>query len=377
MEKPINIKFGSGPTRKFPLWDISKIDTSSIGVSHRGKIGLNRIKKLQTLIRDVLEIPNTHKIAFVSGGATSAFEFLLWNLLSDNNEIDIFSSGVFGNLWNYDIVNELKLKNSNNISSEFGEAPNFLLHKNEKDAVFVFTETTTGVSVENLDWINDNRNGLTICDATSAVFCTNIDWHKLDATAFSLQKGIGGEGGLGIVILNDRAIKRINSTKPNWPMPRLFRIPKINNEIDKGFFDCCTINTISLLTVEDMILSLEWAKNIGGLGKLIEIVEDNYNITKQLVENNEWLKFLVQNEKYRAKNVACIEILDKEFNSINDWNFLKKISSFLEQSEVALDILNHSKSKPCLRIWLGPAVQKNDIKSLFDWIKIAYLNETE
>jgi phosphoserine aminotransferase len=375
--KPKNVKFGSGPTRKNPSWSLHSVCQESLGCSHRGVVGLRSIKKMLSLLREVLQIPPTHHIAILNGGGTGAFEFLLWNLLSENTSIDVFSAGIFGNLWQFDIANELRLKNYRSFCSNIGESPNFQAHEQHRDCVFVFTETTAGTNVPNLDWIGNNRTGLSICDATAAAFCTQLQWEKLDATSFSLQKGIGGEGGLGVIVINDRAIERLNSliNSVAVPTPRLLRVPRLEDKsIDMSFFDGYCINTISLLTVEDANTNLTWAKEIGGLCALVDRVNENYEAVKCAISELKmnWLDFLVKNESIRAKNISCLKI-----NCCDEWELYQKISNFLFENDVAVDILNHKKSKPALRIWCGPTVDVNDIQALMPWLNEAYAITTQ
>lgn len=312
LQKPKNPRFGSGPTRKTDLWESMEsigFKTETIGTSHRGKRGVSLIKNVQSLIRQILLIPETHEIGFVSGGGTGAMEFLLWNLLGTRT-VDVFSAGIFGNHWITDIKNELKITDINIYKSDFARSPNFSEYNINNDCVFVWHETTAGTIVPNCDWLGENKKSLTICDATSAVFCSEIPWDKIDATAFSWQKGIGGEPGIGTVVMNKKAISHLANDKP-WAIPRLFRIKKNEpnaSEINLDFFDCKVINTMSLLLFQDMFISLQWAKNIGGLDVLLKRVKQNFACVKSFIEKNDLLKFLVEDASYRSEISVCLEI---------------------------------------------------------------------
>jgi phosphoserine aminotransferase len=370
LEKPNNPRFGSGPTRKVASWSLESIKTESLGVSHRNEIGLARIRHFTTTLRSVLAIPTTHHIAILNGGGTGAIEFLLWNLLG-SNAVDVFVAGIFGELWYFDIKHELKLKHVRRIASDVGQSPNFHEYDNGHDCVFVFSETTAGTTVPNTDWIRRDRAGLTICDATSAVGCVDIPWDKLDAVSFSFQKWLGGEGGLGVIAINNRGVNRCNSNSiaAKHPIPRLFRLPRVpsSGDVDMGFFKGYTINTVSLLTIEDALIALRWASQVGGLSALIQRIEKNFEIIEKWVSQQDWINFFVEDKKSRNKSSVCLTVKNHD-----NWPFLRKMSDFLQQHKVAFDILNHTQSKPALRIWAGPAVDSDEIRKLLPWLKEAY-----
>lgn len=373
--KPQNHKFGSGPTRKIKKESFQFFEDAFLGISHRGTQGIKRITYLLELMKKTLQIPDTHKIALVSGSGTGAMEFLIWNLLGPL-PLDVFSTGVFGNHWLYDVTHELKLNNVHIFQSAIGEGSDFSLHNPNHDCVFVWNETPSGTVIAHTNWIADDRKALTLCDLTSAVFCTKIPWEKLDAASFSWQKGIGGEAGIGTIVLGPRALTRLELYTPQWPMPRLFRIPfSIENNIksiDNLFFKGHTLNTISLLTLEDMIFSLEWARDRGGLDRLIHRVHNNYNIVENWVSKIPWIDFLVKDRAIRAQHSVCFVLQNPQTKKQAEWPFLQKMALFLEENRIAVDILNHKQSVPSLRIWLGPVVEEVDIQYLLPWIEIAY-----
>jgi phosphoserine aminotransferase len=377
MKKPANIKFGSGPTRK--VWnsesELSFVDYTAIGSSHRGEIGLAKISELLKKIRKILKIPDDYKIAILNGSGTGAMEFLLWNLLSSRT-VDVFSAGIFGNHWRHDVKTEIKVPSYREFTAKFGESPDFSKYDGDNDCVFVWTETPSGTVVPNDNWIPTNRKGLSLCDATAGVFCTEIPWEKIDATAFSWQKGLGAEAGIATIVLSPRAIRRLEVSTPSWPIPRLLRIPMLltkdrERRIDERFFCGHTINTISLLLLDDMLFSLDWAVSQGGLTGLIKNVKNNYFAVKHWLEKTRWANFYVMDEDVRAQNIAIIRI-GQQNGVVADWTFLRSMAKFLATNGAALDVLNHGSSFPALRIWTGPVITSSDLELLFPWLETAY-----
>jgi phosphoserine aminotransferase len=324
-----------------------------------------------TSLREILEIPPTYKLALINGGATAATEFLLWNLLG-SKPVDMFVAGVFGRHWYHDVMNELGVRPLHSTVAPIGKSPDFTRYNPDHDCVFVWSDTPSGTVVPSADWIPGCRDGLTICDLTSIVFCDNIPWEKLDAASFSLQKGIGGEGGLGVVVLAPRAVARLDTTTPSWPIPRLYRAPREEGKrtICEDFFQGSTINTVSLLTVSDMLLSLNWAKEIGGLKELINRVNNNYKIVADWVRNTPWVDFLVKDENIRSKNSLCVTVINQGKSA--DWAYLQKMMNYLYSNNLDQGILNHPNSCPSLRFWLGPVVEEGDIHKMLRWVEEAY-----
>ncbi|MDR2464413.1 MAG: hypothetical protein LBD36_02255 [Holosporales bacterium] len=377
MLKPCDNRFSSGPTRKIKNWSVQLFDERLLGRSHRENVSLAQIDSLVSSMRHVLGIPNEYEIAIINGGATGATEFLLWNLIGIR-PVDVFSYGIFGNHWLHDVKDELKIKDINNYTASIGLLPDFSCYESNNDCVFVWSETPSGTTVPNVEWIPDDRDGVVICDVTSAVFCEDISWKKLDAASFAWQKGIGGEAGLGTIVLSPRAINRLETYTPRWPIPRLYRIPcSIRNGmkiLDEKFFHGYTINTISLLVVYDMISCLNWAESIGGLQELIRRKEHNYDIIKKWASAVSWINFLVENEKIRSKNTVCLTVMDAATGCCVDWTFLKKMTAFLEENDIAYGLLNHPHSRPSLRIWTGPVIDGLDLERLLPWIERAYFS---
>lgn len=363
-----SIKFSSGPCKKFTEIELA-YGFSSLGRSHRSNFGLSRINRVISLLRKVLEIPEDYKLAIISGSETGAMECLLWNLLGYKN-IDVLQTGVFSNHWYSDIADHLKIRNVRKFNANCFDICDFDCVNFDHDVVFCLTETTTSIAFENLDWVQTDRKGLTVCDATSAVFCQKIDWGKLDATSFSWQKGIGGEAGLGCIVLSPNAIDRLNIYNPEWPMPRIFRLCD-NGILNEGIFEGKTINTPSMLCVEDMIRIIEHVEARGGINYLFTKISENYDISKKAVSNSKNLEFCVRDEKIRAKHIICIDVTADWYKSLdetNRWRFLQKLCDDLCDENIAYDILGHILAKPHLRLWAGPTINSNDIESAIEKI---------
>ena len=385
--KPQRPFFSSGPTVKHPGWTTESLKGALLGRSHRSPAGLERIRELLSLMREILEIPEDYVLAIIPGSTTGAMECALWSLLG-KLPVDVFSCDVFGDGWVYDIVSQLKILEMHPKSRAYqapfiGSLPD-LSHANpHHDLVFVANGTTSGVLMPNISsWapskIKKNREDdvkrLVLCDATSLLFSAPLEWSLLDAVAFSWQKGLGGEGGSGMLALSKKALERLETYAPLWPVPRLFRLTK-NQIVIKGIFEGETINTPSLLCIEDCLESLKWAQRIGGLSALCNRVQSNFSVFKTWVEQTPWIDFLAQDEKAISPVSVCLKIVDTSFknlSTIEQWNFIQKIASLLESEKVAFDIRNHKFSAPSLRIWAGPTVETEDLKRLIPWIEWAY-----
>lgn len=363
-----SIKFSSGPCKKFTEIELS-YGFSSLGRSHRSNFGLSRINRVISLLRKTLEIPEDYKIAIISGSETGAMECLLWNLLGYKN-VDVLQTGVFSNHWYSDIADHLKIRNVRKFSASCFDICDFRHVNFDHDVVLCLTETTTSVAFENLDWVQNGRKGLTICDATSAVFCQKIDWEKLDATSFSWQKGIGGEAGLGCIVLSPNAVERLNIYNPEWPVPRIFRLCN-NGILNEGIFEGKTINTPSMLCIEDMIRTIKHVEARGGIDYLFAKISENYDVSKKAVLNSKNLEFCVKDEKIRAKHIICIDITADSYKGLdekNRWLFLQKLCDGLCDENIAYDILGHILAKPHLRLWAGPTINSNDIETAIEKI---------
>ena len=366
--------FSSGPCAKYPGWDINNLDTTILGRSHRAKQPKNFIEYSINLTAELLELPKDYKVAIVPASDTGAFELAMWNLLG-SRPIDVFAWESFGKGWVTDIINQLNLSNVNKIEAEYGFLPDLSKANPKNDIVFTLNGTTSGVKVPDLNWIDNNREGLTLCDATSGLFAQNVDWSKLDVTTFSWQKVLGGEAQHGMIILSPRAIDRINTYNPDWPMPKIFRIKK-SGKVDESIFTGSTINTPSLMCVADYVSALEWAKKSGGLKKLIEIANSNLDIISQWVEKNNWISFLAQDKETISNTSVCLEFASKspDGDDLDTAALSKDIQKILEEEQIGYDIGAYRDAPPGLRIWVGATVEPQDVSILLEWIEWAYFS---
>lgn len=357
----LNNKYACGPCAKFEKV-LDGFDRNILSRSHRSDFGLKKIQHLMSLIRQCLSVPEDYELAIVTGGGTGAIEMLLWSLCGAR-AIDVLQYGVFSKYWANDLINELKIPDVRVLKSDFWT----LQHKEKvdfsKDLVLCWTETTTGISARSYDWIPHDREGLVISDMTATVYCENIDWSKVDAASFSWQKGLGGEAGLGCIILSPRAIHRLKTYIPERPIPRLYRIAK-NGEINWDIFQGKMINTPSMFGIEEYKTCLEYVLDKGGLNFLLDRINQNYDAIKSILSTQSKFDFIIKDETARAKNVICLDVLDKNYKSLNEseqWGFLRHILSEFYEKEVAFDILGHIWTKPNIRIWNGPTIEKEDI----------------
>jgi len=371
--KPFRPQFSSGPCAKRPGWSLDVLKQSSLGRSHRHKVCKNKLKEVIELSKSILNIPDNYLLGIVPGSDTGAIEIAMWNLLG-SKPVTMLVWDSFGADWAKDIELQLKLKNLNIIKVDYGKLPNLNDFDFKGDIVFNWNGTTAGVCVPNGDWIKNSRDGLTICDATSAAFAMDIDWSKLDVGTFSWQKSLGGEAGHGIIILSPKAIDRINTYSPNWPIPKLFQLKK-NNEINLDIFSGSTINTPSMICVEDFLDVLNWTNEIGGLEELIRRSRDNLNIIKDWVILSSWVDFLCEDPNNISNTSICLKLIDPKLTtkSLETKNIIEKnIIKLLEENNVAFDIGSYRSAPPGLRIWGGPTVDNDDIKKLLPWLDWAY-----
>ncbi len=366
--------FSSGPCAKYPGWDINNLETTILGRSHRAKQPKNFIEYSINLTAELLELPKDYKVAIVPASDTGAFELAMWNLLGPRT-IDVFAWESFGKGWVTDIINQLNLTNVNKIEAEYGFLPDLSRANPKNDIVFTLNGTTSGVKVPDLNWIDNNREGLTLCDATSGLFAQSVDWSKLDVTTFSWQKVLGGEAQHGMIIMSPRAIERINTYHPEWPMPKIFRIKK-SGKIDESIFTGSTINTPSLMCVADYVSALEWAKKSGGVKKLIEIANTNLDIIGQWVEKNNWISFLAQDKETISNTSVCLEFASKspDGDDLDTAALSKDIQKILEEEQIGYDIGAYRDAPPGLRIWIGATVEPQDVSILLEWIEWAYFS---
>ena len=371
--KPIRPEFSSGPCAKRPGWSLDVLKESSLGRSHRHKVCKNKLKEVIDLTKSILKVPDDYLVGIVPGSDTGAIEIAMWNLLG-LKPVTMLVWDSFGADWAKDIQLQLKLKDLDIIKEDYGKLPNLNSFDFNGDIVFNWNGTTAGVRVPNGDWIKNSRDGLTICDATSAAFAMDIDWSKLDVGTFSWQKSLGGEAGHGMIILSPKAVDRINTYNPNWPIPKLFQLKK-NNEINLDIFSGSTINTPSMMCVEDFLDVLIWSEEIGGVEELIRRSEDNLNIIKDWVSSSTWADFLCEDLNNLSNTSICLKLIDSKLNtkSIETKNIIEKnIIKLLEENNVAFDIGSYRSAPPGLRIWGGPTVENDDIKKLLPWLDWAY-----
>jgi len=361
--KPARPYFSSGPCAKAPTFSPDKLATESLGRSHRAKIGKTRLQYCIDLMRDVLQLPDTHRIGIVPGSDTGAFEMAMWTMLGARG-VTTLAWESFGEGWVTDAVKQLKL-DPTVIRADYGQLPDLSQVNFADDVLFTWNGTTSGVRVPNADWIPDDREGLTFADATSAVFAYDIDWTKIDVATFSWQKVLGGEGGHGVLILGPRAVERLESYTPAWPLPKVFRLVS-KGKLAEGVFKGETINTPSMLAVEDCIFALEWAKALGGLSGLQARSDANAAALDAIVEARDWLGHLAADPASRSKTSVCLTVEGA------DADFIKKMAGALEKEGAAYDVAGYRDAPAGLRIWCGATVDTQDIEDLGPWLDWAY-----
>jgi phosphoserine aminotransferase len=371
--RPARPFFSSGPCAKRPGWTPEALKDACLGRSHRSKQGKAKLKEAIDRTRSVLKVPNDYRIGIVAGSDTGAVEMALWSLLGPR-PVDVLAWESFGEDWVTDVAKQLRLKDARIIKAGYGELPDLKQTDPTHDIVFLWNGTTSGVRVPNGDWISDNREGLTICDATSAAFAMDLPWSKLDVVTFSWQKVLGGEGGHGMLILSPRAVARLESYNPPWPMPKTSRMTK-DGKIVEGIFEGETINTPSMLCVEDYIDALKWAESIGGLQALIARSNRNLAVLANWVARTEWVDFLAKDSNTRSNTSVCLKVVDPWFAALPkdaQAAAASKIASVLDKQGVALDIGGYRAAPPGLRIWCGATVDASDLEALTPWLDWAF-----
>ncbi|HKI74252.1 MAG TPA: phosphoserine transaminase [Pseudomonadales bacterium] len=371
--KPDNPCFSSGPTAKRPGWSAANLDTSSLGRSHRAKGPKARLKRLIDQSKSVLGIPDDYLVGIVPASDTGAFEMAMWTLLGARG-IDILAWESFGEGWLSDIRNQLKLEDVRAFEADYGSLPDLGAVDFSRDVIFTWNGTTSGVCVPNGDWIDANREGLTLCDATSALYAMHVDWDKLDVVTWSWQKALGGEAAHGMLALSPRAVARLESWKPSWPLPKIFRLTK-GGKIMADVFEGSTINTPSMLAVEDHLDALAWSEGLGGLPALIDRSRANLAAIEQWVAQTPWIDFLAQDKAQRSSTSICLSIVDDWFNARSGDEqaaIIKKLVALLDAERVAFDIGSYRDAPPGLRIWGGGTVETADIEALLPWLDWGY-----
>jgi len=366
--KPANPEFSSGPCKKHPGYNMNTLDTRTLGRSHRSKIGKERLALAISDTKQLLGIPDDYLVGIVPASDTGAYEMAMWNMLGAR-DVDVCHWESFGKGWFGDAISHLNLRDSVTVhehTAEYGQLPDLSKTNPNNDICFTFNGTTSGVRVpDGCDFISDDRKGLTLCDATSACFAMNMPWDKLDVTTYSWQKVLGGEGAHGMLVLSPRAVERLESyTPPNRPLPKIFRLVK-KGKVDAAIFKGATINTPSMIAVEDYIDALEWTKAVGGVQGLIDISLANLNVLEQFVAENDWIQFLAEDPETRSSTSVCLT-LDLTPEQI------KEFVSLLEKEDVAYDIGGYRDAPPSIRIWCGSTVETSDVEALMPWLKWAY-----
>ena len=365
--RPGNPRFSSGPCAKPPVFKLENLKDAPLGRSHRAAVGKAKLKAAIEGTREVLGIPEDYKIGIVPASDTGAVEMAMWNLLGER-KVEMLAWESFGSGWVTDAVKQLKL-DAEVKTAEYGEIVDLDGVDTDNDVVFTWNGTTSGVRVPNGDWIKDDRAGLTICDATSAAFAQHLPWDKLDVTTFSWQKVLGGEAAHGMLILSPRAVERLESYTPPWPLPKIFRLTKGGKLID-GIFEGATINTPSMLAVEDYLLALDWARSVGGMEGLRERAYANLAVVQGFVAENDWISFLAKDPAIRSNTSVCLMFTDERIK--DGAGFAKAVAKRLEAEEVAYDIGSYRDAPAGLRIWCGGTVETSDVAALMPWIKWAF-----
>ncbi|MGO9740040.1 MAG: phosphoserine transaminase [Roseiarcus sp.] len=374
--RPADARFSSGPCAKRPGWTPEALKDAALGRSHRAKLGKSRLALAIDLTREVLGVPADYRIGIVPGSDTGAVEMALWSMIGARG-VDVLAWESFGQGWVSDIVKELKIPGVRTLKAGYGEIPDLGNVDFGNDVVFTWNGTTSGVRVPNGDWIAAGRKGLTICDATSAAFAQALDWPKLDVTTFSWQKALGGEAAHGMIVLSPRAVERLETYNPPWPLPKLFRMTKGGKLMD-GIFVGETINTPSMLCVEDYIDALNWAESIGGLPALIARADASARVIANWVAKTPWIDFLAAKPETRSNTSVCLKIVDPAVVALSadgQAAFAKALASALEKEKAAYDIGAYRDAPPGLRVWCGATVEASDVEALTLWLDWAFANE--
>ncbi len=371
--RPQNPNFSSGPCTKRPGWSFEALSDANLGRSHRASPGKAKLKQAIDLTRDVLRVPDNYRIGIVPASDTGALEMALWSLLGAR-PVTMLAWESFGAGWVTDVVKQLKLEDVETLDAAYGKLPDLASVDFDTDVVFTWNGTTSGVRVPNGDFIPDDRAGLTICDATSAAFAQNLNFSKLDVVTFSWQKVMGGEAAHGMLILSPRAVERLESYTPPWPLPKIFRLTK-GGKLVEGIFEGATINTPSMLCVEDYLDTLNWGQSVGGLQGLMQRADDNVAVIADWVSKTDWIEFLAEVPDTRSNTSVCLSISDPAFAALDEADqraFVKSMTSLLDKEGVAFDIGGYRDAPPGLRIWTGSTVEKSDLEALTPWLDWAF-----
>ena len=366
-------RFSSGPCAKRPGWSLRALEDALVGRSHRASDARARLVEVIDLSRELLGLPADWRLGIVPASDTGAFEMAMWSLLGARG-VDVLAWESFGKGWVGDIVSQLKLDDVRKLEADYGTLPDLSQVLPERDVVFTWNGTTSGVRVPNGDWISDDREGLVLCDATSAVFAMDLPWDKLDVVTWSWQKVLGGEGQHGMLALSPRAVVRLRTYTPVWPLPKIFRLTK-GGKLMEGIFKGETINTPSMLCVEDVLDALRWAKSLGGSAALVARSERNLARIAAWVAKTDWVEFLAADPAVRSPTSVCLKIVDPWFSGLDETAqraFAKSIATVLAREGVAFDIAAYRDAPPGLRIWAGATIETDDIDALLPWLDWAF-----
>jgi phosphoserine aminotransferase len=371
--RPAVPHFSSGPCAKRPGWTPQALTEATVGRSHRSKAGKAKLKRAIDLTREVLEVPPAYRIGIVPASDTGAVEMALWSLLGAR-PVTMLAWESFGEGWVSDVLKELRFKDATVLRAGYGELPDLANVDWKSDVIFTWNGTTSGVRVPNADWIASDREGLAICDATSAAFAQALDWPKLDVVTFSWQKVLGGEAAHGMLILSPRAVARLESYKPVWPLPKIFRMTK-GGKLNEGIFEGETINTPSMLCVEDYLDTLQWAKSLGGLNALMARAEANANVIARWVARSPWVDFLARDPATRSNTSVCLKVVDPAVTGLSadaQAAFAKNLVAAIEKEGAGYDLGHYRDAPPGLRIWCGATVEASDVEALTQWLDWAF-----
>ncbi|MEP1209692.1 MAG: phosphoserine transaminase [Rhizobiaceae bacterium] len=371
--RPQNPRFSSGPCAKRPGWALTALKDASLGRSHRAAEGKTKLQQAINLTRQVLQVPDDYRIGIVPASDTGAFEMAMWSLLGAR-PVTMLAWESFGSGWVTDVVKQLKLENATSLQADYGQLPDLKAIDFDNDLCFTWNGTTSGVRVPDGGFIPADRAGLTLCDATSAAFAQDLPFDKLDVTTFSWQKVLGGEGGHGVIILSPRAVERLETYSPPWPLPKIFRLTK-GGKLIEGIFSGATINTPSMLCVEDYIDALNWAQSLGGLDGLRARADANFAVLENWVAETDWAEFLAEIPDTRSNTSVCLKIVDSDIASLDEAAqnaFVKRLTKLLDDEGVAFDIGGYRDAPPGLRIWSGATVEASDLEALTPWLDWAF-----
>ena len=374
--RPARPEFSSGPCAKRPGWTPENLRNAVLGRSHRSKLGKARLKEAIDRTREVLEVPDDYLIGIVPGSDTGAVEMAMWSMLGPR-PVQLLAFESFGKDWVTDVTKQLKL-DAEVLDAPYGELPDLTKVRGDADLVFTWNGTTSGVRVPNGDFIATDREGITICDATSAAFAQDLAWEKLDVVTFSWQKALGGEAAHGVLILSPRAVARLESHTPAWPMPKLFRMTSKKdgaNKVTLDIFEGATINTPSMLAVEDAVDALKWAASIGGLSEMKRRADSNLGVLEAWAQKTGWVAFLAADPAIRSNTSVCLKVVDPAVTALSpdaQADFAKRLAALLEKEGVALDVGGYRDAPPGLRIWCGATVDTSDLDALTPWLDWAF-----